>query len=323
MLHPTAKNILVLCTPCLILLATPTSVYAGTINLSPSSGSFQPNRPFAVDVVIDEKEYAFNAAQATVTLSDNLSVSDVVLGNCDFSFIKTPSVQNPSFVGVILGGLKKNCTVYSLTLLPSGSDKASITISDGSIKRHGNAAELLTAVQYGSYTIDTGNIGSLISNIFSNNSGSNQFVPATADAATLASGEDVEDYTIAVKVVDEKNEPIREASVVLKPQLQATETTVQEAKTNEAGIVEFKGVDPNIYTVSAKHNDKLIAEHIINAKGSNPVLALGLQENKEKPNYWPLIAGLLGIAAVILYIFRSRIIRPFLTPAKIENPRVV
>lgn len=305
MTHLTTKTILNILGLGILLLLVPQSASAATINLSPSSGTFPANQPFTVAVIVDENADSFNAAQAKVKLSQNLIATDLVLGNCDFSFVKTPTSQDPSFVGVNLGGEKENCTVYTLTLIPSGLDTASISLSDASVKRHGDAAELITAVQYGNYTLGSANIGNLVSNFFSTTD-NEQYITAVANAATIESTTDLEGYTLNVKVLDDNGDPLQNAVVTLQPQLQVADATAQQVTTNSQGVAEFTNIDPSMYTVRAKYNGDVLAEQIINAKGSDPVLTLGLQEEQQS-NYFPLIAGLLGIAAALLFLFRSRL----------------
>src|SRR5258708_32823465 len=73
---------------------------SSTIGFSPETGYI--TKPFTVDVVVNGHGDKFNAAEATVTFSSNLKIKDLTLGNCNFSFLHTPTVQNPSFAGVII-----------------------------------------------------------------------------------------------------------------------------------------------------------------------------------------------------------------------------
>src|SRR5947209_20054927 len=83
----------------------------GTIKVSPGNGTYANS--FTINMVIDGGGQSFNAAQAAIKLSQNLAVKDITLGNCNFSFIKTPSVDDLSFSGAILGGSVSNCTLYT------------------------------------------------------------------------------------------------------------------------------------------------------------------------------------------------------------------
>jgi hypothetical protein len=307
MTYLNCKKLIAIITLGILLLAVPTSAFAAAIQITPHSGSLSANRPISIAVVIDETADAFNAAQANVTLSNNLTVADLVMGDCEFSFIKTPSIQDPSFVGVSLGTAKKNCTVYTLSVLPNGSDPATIALTNGSVKRHGDAKELLTAVQNGNYTVGSENIGTIISNLLANNVSSDSLVPVTSAASTIETESNLDNYTVSVKVFDTGKNPLANSTVTLQPQLQATDAQVQEIQTNKDGVAEFKNVSPNVYTVRAKHDGDVIAEQIMNAQGKQPILTMGLQDEKPSQNPWiPAIAGavMLGIVAFFL---RSRL----------------
>lgn len=291
----------------LLAVMSPGSAYAATINLTPSSGTFPPTRPFTVDVVIDEKTDSFNAAQAQVAISKNLTATDLVLGDCGFSFVKTPTVQNPSFVGVTLGDSKKSCTVYSLTLIPTGNEEGIIGLSEASVKRYGDAKELLTAVAYGKYAVGQASIGTFIANVFPGaTDASKQLVPVTNAAGTIKSEKDLTAYTVSVKVTDASDQPLKNAEVQLSPQLQSADTTVKQAKTNDKGVANFTNVSPNVYTVKASEQDNLIAQTIINAKGSDRVLTLGVQDSRPQ-NPFALIVGIVFMALAVPYFIRNKI----------------
>lgn len=286
----------------------PASALAATINLSPSTGTYPPNRPFTVDLVVDEQTDAFNAAQAEVTLSSNLTASDLVIGDCEFSFVKTPTIQSPSFVGVTLGGSKKHCTVYSLTVIPSGTTEGTITLSDASVKRYGDAQELISAVAYGKYAVGSASIGTMLASAFPGTSSSNNsLVPVTNAASTIKTESDRSSYTVAVKVMDASHNPIKNAEVALSAEQQASNTQVQTTKTDNHGVATFSNVSPNVYTVKATEKDNLIAQATINAKGSDEVLTLGVEDQRPAIPVIILIAGVIVVSLVILFFFRANI----------------
>jgi hypothetical protein len=289
-----------------LAIANPVTAYAATINLSPSSGTYPATRPFSVAMVINEQTDSFNAAQAGVTVSNNLTVADLVLGDCGFSFVKTPTIQDPSYVGVLLGSSKKSCTVYTLTLIPSGSDDGTVTLSDASVKRYGDAKELITAVSLGKYSVGSASIGTLLSEILPNNTTDNQLIPVTNAAATIQSGQDQSAYTVDIKVTDDSNNPLKNATVQLSPQLQAKDTAQQTTTTNDKGVATFKGVSPNVYTVEATSGDKLIAQAVFNAKGSNQQLTLGIH-NERPQTPFPLIIGVMFAVAALIFFIRTKV----------------
>lgn len=293
-------------------IVLPSNVLAATINLSPGSGNMQINRPTTIDVIIDEKETSFNAAQAVITPSSNLLINDVILGDCNFSFVKTPSTADPSFVGVHLGGQDTNCKVFSLTVIPTTSTDATLAISNASVKQYGDAKELLTAVMYGNYTIGNANaLQNTIANVFSNTASSaDQFVPVTsAEASTITEKQvELDNYTVAVKVVDANNQPMKNADVQIDPQITDQQATPLQAKTNDEGYVEFKNVSPNVYTVTASDKKKQIAKSIINARGNKQVLTLGIQEAKSSNDSLTyILGGVLFAIMIVLVTFRNRL----------------
>ncbi len=122
-----------------------------TMDLSPQSGSY--GKPFTVNLVIDGHGDKFNAAQATVALSPNLKIQNLVLGDCNFSFLHTPTIQTPSFAGVILSSSATKCTVYTLTLVPVAKGNGSISLTKASVRRFGDAANVLSSTHNATYTL--------------------------------------------------------------------------------------------------------------------------------------------------------------------------
>lgn len=145
----------------LSLIQNAASVKTATINTSPSSGTFSVNQEFTVDLVIDGGGEAFNAAQATVAVSSNLSVKTLTItptssGGCNFIFVnlkKTPTVTDPSFAGGILNGSSLHCNLYTLTLQGTAQGTGAITLRNGSVKSYANHNEILLSMQDGSYSI--------------------------------------------------------------------------------------------------------------------------------------------------------------------------
>lgn len=137
---------------------------SATINIAPPTGSVAPNTQFSVDVVLDGGGQAFNAAQATVNISSNLTLQAVTItpvdsGGCNFTFANqssTPSVSNPSFAGAILNGSSTHCTLYTLKLLVNGSSgNGSVSITNGQVKSSVDHSEIFLSSQNGSYTISS------------------------------------------------------------------------------------------------------------------------------------------------------------------------
>lgn len=124
-----------------------------TINTSPASGSLVVGSPSSVAIVINGGGTAFNAAQATVAVSSNLTVNSVTAGNCNFTYTTTPTIANPSFAGAILSSSSTSCTAYTLSVTPSAAGTGTITLSSGSVKSYASSAEILLSMQNGSYTM--------------------------------------------------------------------------------------------------------------------------------------------------------------------------
>lgn len=142
-----------------ILNSDPNRV-SNEISASPSSSSVSVGTPFNVDVTLNSaSDSAFNAAQSTVTVSSNLSVTGIhnaISNACNFQYTKHPTPTNPSFAGAIFGGSSTGCTVYTMTLTPTATGTGTIAFTNGSIKAYSDNSEILTGVQNGSYTIGNG-----------------------------------------------------------------------------------------------------------------------------------------------------------------------
>ncbi len=234
-----------------------------TIGISPQSGSF--GKPFTVNLVIDGHGDHFNAAQATVMLSSNLAVKDLALGDCNFAFFKTPTIESPSFKGIILKTYATKCTAYKLTLVPTAKGKSTITLSKASVKRYGDGVEMLTSVQNGSYIL----------------TGASK-KPSVLGAQTSSLQEGL--YAVTLKVFSSEKTPARSARVILnsvsaKKQLQAT--------TDSNGAVHFSNLQPGIYDAVVKQNNAKVGETIINVNGSNHILAFTINLEAQKNN--PLV----------------------------------
>lgn len=127
-----------------------------TIVTAPATKDVTVGSPFAVDIVASSSATAFNAAQATITLSSNLSITNVstpVTGACNLNYTQTPSISNASFAGGLFGGSATSCKVYTLTLIPTAVGTGTVTITNGSLKSFDDHSELLTGVTSGTYTI--------------------------------------------------------------------------------------------------------------------------------------------------------------------------
>src|SRR5438132_1713995 len=102
--HKLINKILLPILTLLVLFVAPAAHAASAIiSITPYTGSYPVGAPFSVDLVIDGKGEGFNAAKATVAVSSALQINNIILGDCHFSFITTPTTTDPSFVGALLG----------------------------------------------------------------------------------------------------------------------------------------------------------------------------------------------------------------------------
>lgn len=139
------------------IAATPTPAASATIGTSPATASLTVGTPINVTVTVNGGGTAFNAAQATVAVSSNLTISGVAApasNPCNFNYAgQAPGIANPSFAGAILSGSSTSCNVYTLTLTPNAAGTGTITITNGSVKAYSNNSEIFSSAQNGTYII--------------------------------------------------------------------------------------------------------------------------------------------------------------------------
>jgi|GEM_PF-6990223 len=150
-------------TPTLLPTPSPSSSPASTspsatISVSSSTSSLVVGVPFTVDMTIDGGGQAFNAAQATISVSPNLSVTSFYSPNtnpCNFQYTQAPSAASLSFAGAIANLSSTNCKVYTLALTPTAAGTGTISITNGSVKSFGSSGEIFANAVSGSYTIES------------------------------------------------------------------------------------------------------------------------------------------------------------------------
>lgn len=247
---------------CLFFLSVPSVLAASTtMSVSPQSGSY--GSPFTVSLVIDGHGDKFNAAQATVTLSPALATKDLTLGDCNFSFLKTPSIQNPSFAGVILSAYATKCTVYTVTLVPTAKGQGAITLSKTSVRRYGDAANVLSATTNGSYTLTAALKAPAVLGTQSVNGSQNGL------------------YTVILKIQSSQDAPVSDATVLLNP---VAGKSKQQGTTDATGTVRFSNLQAGIYDATVEENKTKVGENIINVSGQSNVLTLGINLKGEQQN---------------------------------------
>ena len=133
---------------------SPTTTYAkgsSSIVVSPHSGSYSTTRTLTSSIIVSSDTEEFNAAQATVAVSQNIKVTKLTPGNCHFTYVTKPTEMNPSFAGAILGGRSSSCTVYTLTLQPINTGVGSVTITNATIVSQSSNKSIKAITTNGSY----------------------------------------------------------------------------------------------------------------------------------------------------------------------------
>ena len=230
---------------------------SATLDPEPQSGSF--GKAFSVNMVVDGHGQHFNAAQATVTLSPNLKVTDLTLGDCNLSYLQTPSIQNPSFAGIIISSYSTRCTAYTLTVAPIAKGTGTIVLSKASIKRYGDASEILSAATDASYTL-TG-------------------VAPTGDTKNENTSRPGL-YTLSLKVTA-THTAVPNATVTLST---VSSKNTQRAITDNTGAVQFLNLQTGVYDAVVTQKQRKTAETIVNVSGKNHVLSLGIDLSTQNTN---------------------------------------
>jgi hypothetical protein len=134
----------------LLLTGNGKAFAAGTVlGIAPASGTFE--KPFKAAIIIDGHGDIFNAAESTVVLSEGLKVKDISIGDCNFLFTHKPTTKDLSFRGIILKNSAKKCTVYTTTLIPNQKYPGSVSFIHATVRRYGDAKNVLTAVENGEF----------------------------------------------------------------------------------------------------------------------------------------------------------------------------
>ncbi len=119
------------------------------ISISPSTGTFKINQEFSVNLEVNGGSQALDSVKANVAVSPNLkiislSVTPSSSNGCSFTFPNeqnAPSINNPSFEGILPTTPTTSCTLYTMTLLPTTTGEASITISNAEATSPNSANE--------------------------------------------------------------------------------------------------------------------------------------------------------------------------------------
>lgn len=259
----------------------------GTISVVPSSGNYYTGESFDADVRIDGGGESFNAAEATVSVSENLKIDRLTLGDCGFAFVDTPTVASPSFVGVNLGSSTNSCTLYTLTLSVVGQNSGFVYISDASLKSYQGANELLSKVNNSSYSL--GSSQSVI-----------QIAPPSPTQAPIVTSLGEKVYTL-VYTISAKDGRASEYEVYLDPN--QPNQTVSEVNPlpgdNTVLAAIFEDVPEGVHTIEIRDKDQLLSSEIVNIEGPNREVNFGV---KPKPPGISIVNILIVATSLIVII---------------------
>ena len=267
------------------------SAESGSIFLSPQTGNYSVGQVFSVSTKIDGGGSPLNAAKATVNLSSNLTINDLTLGDCGFAFVKTPTKDNPSFTGVILGGSVTSCTLYTVGVRALSAGSASISFSGASIKSYPRASEILSIAQSGFY-----NIGQPL---FGNTNTSSVATAQTSPTLAPQMGSNgLSYYTISFTTTLPSGVPPASVKIVLDPK-QSNETVYtppQNQTTSNTVTATFENVPQGIHTITVNNvYGNPIAKQVLNAEGTNKNLTFGTTIKQPSTPIWVYL-----IPAIIL-----------------------
>lgn len=228
-----------------------------TIGFEPANGQF--DKEFTVSLVINGHGEKFNAAEAQVKASPKVIIRDLIFGDCNLSFLATPTRENPSFSGIIMGTYSTGCTVYKLRLASSQKGKGEIDISNASVRRYGDAVEILSRANNATYTFA-------------------KAVSFPSEVIERAGKNGL--YTVNVKAVS-GNEIIKGAEIIL---------STPDGKNNKKGVTDDKGevgfesIKEGIYSVSVVINGDRKVETIVNVSGLNKDIRFSIDLKNQANN---------------------------------------
>jgi hypothetical protein len=111
------------------------------------------------------------------------------------------------------------------------------------------------------------------------------------------------EYGLTIKVVDKKNQPVANAKVTVH-------SNVQEGKTDNQGIINFKSVEPGEHRVIIAY-ESVKGEQTIHLSGATPAFNLTVTVEEKNSLSSPIVLmiitiGIVTIVLLIFYIFRLR-----------------
>lgn len=282
----------------------------GSISLNPQSGSYAVGSIFSANIKISGGGTPFNAAKATVLTSQTLTVTNLTIGDCGFAFVKTPTIDDISFAGVILGDSIRSCTLYSLKIKAVNPGTAYILLSDASIKSYNDALELISSVQSGNYTFNTTSSTNSVS----------VFQPTVTQAPSLdPNGNKL--YDVFYSVTLPNNIPPSEVTTTLDS-IVPTQTTIATSSQDNSKILKitFNNIPQGVHKITSVYRNQPIANQIVTISGNNKNLVFGTSTIKEKNQHqyliWYafialLIISLSVVGVIVFKVYRNKLIRNF------------
>jgi hypothetical protein len=259
-----------------------------SISVNPATANWTVGQTYSVQFVVDGSGQEFDVASADVGFSSNLSVQGVVLGDCNFAFVKTPSTQNLSFAGAILGGSSNHCTAFTAQIKPVNSGIGAVTLSNGSIISHTSPShEIISSVQNGRFALNNEGVTAQVISPVPPVLVSPTRVPARTTQPTpqTVAARQSQIASIVEPAATSYKLDITVFDPLLNPAINRLVELVNLDKkqtTNKAGQVEFRGVVGGVHTIQVKDKNKNLAEQIVNLSGPQQVYALSIIESQNK-----------------------------------------
>ena len=279
-----------------ILLAGTVHAQGGAITMYPNSGSYAVGQTFTITVKLDGGGFPFNAAKASVLVSPALSVQNVTIGDCGFAFVKPPVQTDPSFVGVILGGSAKNCSLYTLTVKAISEGKGTITFVNSSIKSYKSAVDILTSLQNGTFTVTPPTPGTKTTPV----------TPVPIEEPTTGTN-GVKLYDIVFGISQPQDIPLAGVYVVLDPDTSAQQTAIPSlisgllAPGSISGSVKFANVTQGVHTIATYYNSRVLTKQVIYVSGNTKTLVFGISTKRSSIS-WQMIVMLAAILILLIII---------------------
>jgi len=125
-----------------------------SISVQTSKNIYGANETITASILINGSGQRFTTFKANVALS-NLTVESFTVGPNVTQWVKTPSLTSLDFFGGVYGDIDQ-ITVYTLTLKPTGTGSASISLTNGAVFQTDGmtVTNILGTVENGLFTIE-------------------------------------------------------------------------------------------------------------------------------------------------------------------------